>query len=293
MFSLDRLTENLFLLTTGLLSLSSWVIAFGGLCAFRRLSNAGYWIIVYELLLILGILYVFMSGTFLHYRMVLLTFLAASIALLTVQIDSVLPVNKFAAIEGANQGGAAAYAAGYIIIIIIQFLWVFVFGSEPNSYLGQFGHGWSAMNNSVENHQTAAGMKPSTSMGAGGPQGQVQPTQQQYEMTNDKTMVPAGGFNNGMGSPVSAGGPVAAAYEMQAHPAASSPQSPPQPHQDPSVEYKERVKALHDYHASSDDPTELSFSKDEVLEVVERKGNWWQARKADGTMGIIPSNYFA
>lgn len=43
--------------------------------------------------------------------------------------------------------------------------------------------------------------------------------------------------------------------------------------------------------ASADDPNELSFKKGEVLEVVERKGNWWQARKSDGTVGIIPSNY--
>ncbi|KAI9488796.1 hypothetical protein BDB00DRAFT_846604 [Zychaea mexicana] len=295
MVSFNRLTENLFLLTTGILSLCAWVIAFGGLCAFRQLSGGGYWLIVYELLLILGTLFVFMSGTFLHYRMVLLTFLAVSIAMLMGQIDAVLPVSRFG--YDANQDGAGAYAAGYIFIVIIQFLWVFVFGSEPHSYLGQFGHGWSAMNNSVDNHHQHPGMKaaaanPPAVMGAG----QVQSTHQQqvpqYEMTTDKTMVPPGGFN----SPQSA-------YEMQAHPAASSPQqqqqqqqplqSPSSPQQEPPAEYKERVEALHDYSASTDDPSELSFRKGEILEVVERKGNWWQARKADGSMGIIPSNYFA
>lgn len=93
-----------------------------------------------------------------------------------------------------------------------QFLWVFVFGSEPNSYLGQFGHSWSAMNNSVEHH----------------PQ-QHHEKHPAYEMTGDKTMVgPATG---------TAPAPVVNAYN---HPAASPPQSPDAP------EYKERVQALHD-----------------------------------------------
>lgn len=28
-----------------------------------------------------------------------------------------------------------------------------------------------------------------------------------------------------------------------------------------------------------------------MLDIVDRNGNWWQARKPDGTVGIIPSNY--
>lgn len=43
--------------------------------------------------------------------------------------------------------------------------------------------------------------------------------------------------------------------------------------------------------ANPDDPNELSFTKGQVLHVHERKGNWWQARQADGTVGMIPSNY--
>lgn len=43
--------------------------------------------------------------------------------------------------------------------------------------------------------------------------------------------------------------------------------------------------------ANPDDPNELSFGKEEVLEILNKSGNWWQAKKQDGTVGIVPSNY--
>ncbi|KAI9346689.1 hypothetical protein BD770DRAFT_370291 [Pilaira anomala] len=53
----------------------------------------------------------------------------------------------------------------------------------------------------------------------------------------------------------------------------------------------EQATALHDYQGSPDDPNELSFSKNEVLDILDKRGNWWQARKRDGSTGIVPSNY--
>lgn len=59
--------------------------------------------------------------------------------------------------------------------------------------------------------------------------------------------------------------------------------------------------------ASPDDPNEISFVKGEILDIVDKQGKWWQAKKTDGSMGskscvlhlppfvhlpiVAPSNY--
>ncbi|KAI8071121.1 SH3 domain-containing protein, partial [Gilbertella persicaria] len=96
---------------------------------------------------------------------------------------------------------------------------------------------------------------------------------QQYEMTA-KTDSPE---HNRVASPT--------------HPATVEPNMTSSEIAPPNFEYREKVQALHAYQANPEDPNELSFTKGEILEVVDRNGNWWQARKSDGTIGIIPSNY--
>ncbi|KAJ3491153.1 hypothetical protein NLJ89_g11366 [Agrocybe chaxingu] len=72
---------------------------------------------------------------------------------------------------------------------------------------------------------------------------------------------------------------------------APAEEAPTQP-QEPAEEVaKWRAEALFDYNGSESDPTELIFRKGEVLFVINKEGKWWKAKTKGGQVGIVPSNY--
>ncbi|KAI9359358.1 hypothetical protein BD770DRAFT_471733 [Pilaira anomala] len=232
----SKLTQKPFLLVTSLLALSGWAVAFSGACMLKVLNGA-WWVMIYQLCITIGHLLVFMSGSMQHYRLAMVTLLATSIPLLTIQIDYVVHNTK----PNIPKMPASVYVAGYIVMVTIQYMWILVIGSDSNTSLGRLGYISTESSNYEPEFYSEKMLQSLPSSAIIGPRISNHMTQ--------KTLIP--------------------------------------------VNFNEKVQALHSYNASIQDPNELSFEKGEVLEIVDRKGNWWQARKQDGTTGIIPSNYFA
>ena len=52
-----------------------------------------------------------------------------------------------------------------------------------------------------------------------------------------------------------------------------------------------QARALYDYQASLDNPNELSFKKEDIFDVIHSSGKCWEVEVADGSTGMVPSNF--
>ncbi|CAG8464737.1 6575_t:CDS:2, partial [Acaulospora morrowiae] len=55
--------------------------------------------------------------------------------------------------------------------------------------------------------------------------------------------------------------------------------------------YEYKTQAQYDFKAEPENKNILSFTQGEVLDIVDKNGDLWIARKSNGTVGIIQSDY--
>ncbi|TFK77493.1 hypothetical protein BDN72DRAFT_753875 [Pluteus cervinus] len=313
------ITHYLFLFTT-IFAVLAWFIAFiGQAVATALIGSVGVlWFAIFlQLFLIIGVVYTLASDSISMHRFQITTFGSVAIVFAVQGVDRGL----FTRSASLN-----AMSAGWLILSIVDILWVLYFTSEEDSLIlhifnsmGTGGltppsrrrrrtqssvHNMSPGNGYASNYasggigsQDAVGYdaKVGTSIGAGGIRSQASfggvsgdgglgnrsmTAAGSVQQTNSGGGPGSiGGADNGPGSPLMAGvGAVGGSSITDATP-------------DNSDAYAYKAKALFAYTASADDPNEISFVKGELLDILDKTGKWWQARKADGSLGIAPSNY--
>ncbi|CAE6442625.1 hypothetical protein ACGC1H_007562 [Rhizoctonia solani] len=301
------ITHYLFLVTF-LLAFAGWFTAFIGQAAttaqFGNIAVGTLWFAIFlELFLILGVMHTLATDSIGMHRLQISVFGAIAI---------VFSVNGAHAGLYSSFSAPQAMGAGWLILSFVNILWVLYFTAEEDSTvlntLDSFGSG-SGLTPAGRSDRAGGARRRSHKPQSRSSNGYTGAGKEEHMGMSGIAPIHTGG--TGMRQQHSPGGMTNGAHsfgEDSQHRAASpstplmSNAVPPGaaagagPGNDPERggnvgNYAYKARALYAYTASPDDPAEISFVKGEILDIVDNNGKWWQARKEDGTTGIVPSNY--
>ncbi|KAL8737646.1 MAG: hypothetical protein Q9190_008093 [Brigantiaea leucoxantha] len=299
-FTFGNIVGDPFALATISIAYLAWLIAFvASLIADIRgkFPHFAWWTVAYDFCIIVGITIVIGADAKQTYHVAIVGFLATGLVY-TSSIVNALVYDQDGAIEAA--------AAGYILLSMVAIVWIFYFGSNPQSssrgYIDSF-----ALHK--EQRGSMRSGRPMSPQYHGRPEttlsGNAQP--QMYtsaQLNGFETSSPVSGYPGGLAGQTDRnasqprfGGPIQQSHSPVQTPTTTAPLGGAAEHHDPRndvqspTEYPYRAKAIYSYEANPDDANEISFSKHEILEVSDVSGRWWQAKKESGETGIAPSNY--
>ncbi|KAI0800838.1 hypothetical protein C8Q74DRAFT_1192164 [Fomes fomentarius] len=324
------LTHYLFLFTT-ILAVIGWFVAFIGQAVATAQQGNGFvgvlWFAIFvQLFLILGVLHTLATDSIAMHRFQIATFGSIAIVFAVTGVNQGI-FSGFASLDAMAAGWLITAMVDIIWVLYFtseeDSLMLHVFNSlgtgglTPPSRRRRGTRSASIMNMGGGNGYTAGystggigGPMYDTKMGGSmtGPIGGTGSFRAGSVEGAPRSLVGAGSVNNlgSAGGPGSIGGgegSVGPASPLMGSGAAgigaggggAAPTTPGTAGADSSgatgESHQYRAKALYNYTASADDPNEISFAKGEILEILDKNGKWWQARKQDGMVGIAPSNY--
>ncbi|KAJ3088375.1 Transmembrane osmosensor [Quaeritorhiza haematococci] len=268
--SVSAITSNFGYLSTLALSGLGWFFYFVSVCfeqslVFGTIGDPWWWLI-YHAILIGGIAYAIMTNSVPTYRLAIVAFLSIALSRIFGELNVVYFANTAAALRAT---GLFFLVFGYIPL-------VFIFGSTEDSNVNKFVSGTKVTFGVPASGQPAAAPAPVP----------VQPPVASVAIPMSAAPAPA---------PVAPAPAPIPTYPSNATLSNDAPAPVAAPAAAPAGEYAYKAKALYSYEANPEDPNEISFSKGDVLDIMDNKGKWWQAKRTwpDGsvTKGIVPSNY--
>ncbi|KTW30990.1 uncharacterized protein T551_01542 [Pneumocystis jirovecii RU7] len=270
---ISYLTDDLFILSTVILALIGWgtVVISSVIASLRAVYFPYYswWIIVYQFFVIFCVIAIILSNSGDTYRIALVGHIAVVISCELMICNSLLY---------GFEPSQPIVVSGYIFLFIINAIWVLYFGTTNDSIF----HSWTnsyILSESCKNTQNQFISRPALTKDI---------------ITNNENFNGSRSNDNQVSTCFS--------HNLQPLNSLNNTENSIMA----SNEYPHRAKAVYSCafilkkidisvifldNASPDDPREVSFVKDEILEIGDISGKWWQARKEDGTIGIVPSNY--
>ncbi|GAA98603.1 uncharacterized protein L969DRAFT_95167 [Mixia osmundae IAM 14324] len=218
------------------------------------------------------------------------------------QISAFLAITIVIAASGINTGiygptsALEAVGVGWLLIIIVDILWLLYFtSSEDGQFFRLFGdpntlqhrRSVSRLSKSRDMHRSPV-PTPATTSGSfvsSASNGQALGTSSQNMISVNSNQTGANGSTHYLANPPVRTGGDDRPPTQQTHRSTGSMSI---------AEPVGQAKALYAYSANPEDPNEISFTKGEILDVLDKSGKWWRCRRqASSEVGIAPSNYLS
>lgn len=281
---LSNFTNDPFAVSTVSFGIIAWIISLAGAAASTQSNFPKYtwWGIFFELALIVAVFLLYLYNNVELYKFTLVGLVSVAFVYSTNSTNAL--------IYNTDRAGNACCAAGNVLLSILNIIWIVYFGGHPELPTNQFVDSFAfrlrlthaGHNDHVEEEKFPLYQNPSI-----------------------RANIPV------QGPRVSsyANGPYVSSSQLNGLENLSSPEVQIQQFSRESrdltrksvvrtqdqlhlpVPFKYTAQALYSYEANPEDANEISFVKDEILEVDDISGKWWHARRATGETGICPSNY--
>ncbi|KAJ7704881.1 hypothetical protein B0H17DRAFT_1326384 [Mycena rosella] len=346
--------RNYFHCSVLLLSVAAWLLAFAAQIAATKIVGRAavgvLWFAIFlQLFLIIGVLVVLLRETVAPFHLQLAFFATMAGVFAVIGVD----MSIF-----TGERSRDAMGAGWLVLAVVDILWVLYFSAEPGTPLAhlvegmvfaprQHQHQNGRAHSGKERHESGSGSGSGLRSGGAGETGFYDAEEMRSDGSPDETKVGHEGPNGaaspekspewrGMDRRIVDRSQDSEAMEPEPEPETTStndrsqnltPRRPPppvsknrravyveeprhlstiydntestsdsatrdsQPERDSAQLYPFKVRARSDWIPRS--PSEISFRKGDVLHSAEKEGKkWWKVRKADGSVGSAPSNYF-
>ncbi|EGV65152.1 Transmembrane osmosensor [Yamadazyma tenuis] len=296
-FKISGFLADPFAISTLSFGVITWIVAIAGAASSdqSKFPRFTWWGLVYQILLIIAILFLYLFNIIELYKFTLVGLLSIAFVYTSNSTNNL--------IYNSTSSANLCCAAGCMLLAMLNLTLIIYFGGHPESPTNQFIDSFSLKpshhnhlddknfnaHNLDDDNEEEFKRYANPSQDAGHFQDNNL-RQSQLTTNNKSSNTPymsssqLNGLENFSSSDINN-------RDLTSNQKRSTIYNNEQADSQPVMNFRYKAKALYSYDANPDDINEISFVKDEILEVDDIDGKWWQAKKANGQIGICPSNY--